>query len=528
MNYQNIFILCCILIGILSVKPSVGVSKNVNPIPEENGFFSVKGYGAKGDGCTDDTLAFQKALNAAGKDGGTVLVPSVGAGKGYVITHTLRVPSGVVLLGSAAGFATNATATFSIPDKNVIGAKIFARPGRDQYEGKKKAPLFLLEYGCTVRGLFILYDKQPWPTDEEFKDSKSPYYYKSFDEAKARFIKEHVKPCGPTFYVPYAVNVVIEDICCDRYYDFIFMRNCGKSYVNRIFCYGYKRTLVYWEGLDIARISHVHNVPNAGPVAPGKAGEGKTYTWIYSIIGSQEDNIGLQIGRADGYSIDDIFFFAVHTALQFGASKDYPIYDPVKDVNAYYDTESNKLIGFSCPPYQGNGPWGEISGFKVDECAIGIHFVWPSHLTNRVSNALIFTGFDDGQDFPAVAGTGDIKNVGKQGAFVVEPSFCMANNLGFVPTFMCSNSIIASFNASGLLGPASANAMDANGRVFLFNGDITMDFTGFQIDFPCILDRMCAKGPKANRALAKIRGFIQDGNPSSDVQVDGESVKPLN
>jgi len=59
----------------------------------------VKDFGAIGDNTTDDTNAFQNALNAAEMDGNRVIVP---AGN-YKITQTLVVPKGVMLVGEGTG-----------------------------------------------------------------------------------------------------------------------------------------------------------------------------------------------------------------------------------------------------------------------------------------------------------------------------------------------------------------------------------------------------------------------------------------
>ncbi|CAG7656451.1 glycosyl hydrolase family 28-related protein [Paenibacillus allorhizosphaerae] len=60
------------------------------------GEISVRWFGAKGDGQTDDTAAIQAAIRACAERGGTVYFP---AGR-YICTATLVVPSGVVLRGA--------------------------------------------------------------------------------------------------------------------------------------------------------------------------------------------------------------------------------------------------------------------------------------------------------------------------------------------------------------------------------------------------------------------------------------------
>jgi hypothetical protein len=60
---------------------------------------NVMDYGAKGDGLTDDTSAFQLALNVASNIGGRVYAPPTS--KGYVIAGQLVIPIGVLLYSSA-------------------------------------------------------------------------------------------------------------------------------------------------------------------------------------------------------------------------------------------------------------------------------------------------------------------------------------------------------------------------------------------------------------------------------------------
>ena len=63
------------------------------PAPD---YFNVKDFGAVGDGQTDDTAAFQKALDAASQAGGGVVQAPRG---NYFFAGNLNVPSAVTLSG---------------------------------------------------------------------------------------------------------------------------------------------------------------------------------------------------------------------------------------------------------------------------------------------------------------------------------------------------------------------------------------------------------------------------------------------
>jgi hypothetical protein len=65
--------------------------------PAKTNLFVAMSYGATGNGTTDDTLAIQNALNAAGTNGGGIVYLSAG---NYHTTNTLSVPSGVELRGA--------------------------------------------------------------------------------------------------------------------------------------------------------------------------------------------------------------------------------------------------------------------------------------------------------------------------------------------------------------------------------------------------------------------------------------------
>ena len=59
------------------------------------GVISVRAFGTKGDGLTDDTTSIQNALNEAGKLGGRVYLPPAK----YVVRGSLSIPPNVMLEG---------------------------------------------------------------------------------------------------------------------------------------------------------------------------------------------------------------------------------------------------------------------------------------------------------------------------------------------------------------------------------------------------------------------------------------------
>lgn len=113
----------------------------------------VKDFGAKADGETDDTAAFQSALNAAAEKGGIVFAP---AGT-YAIKGELDIPPGVVLRG-----------VWEAPHHADIGkgTVLYATANKGNEEGP---PFIMLHQSSGLRGLTIFYpeqvatDIQPYP-----------------------------------------------------------------------------------------------------------------------------------------------------------------------------------------------------------------------------------------------------------------------------------------------------------------------------------------------------------------------------
>jgi hypothetical protein len=127
---------------------------------------NVRDFGAKGDGKTDDTAAFQKALDALAKAGGGKVLAPRGT---YFFAGHLNVPSAVTLAGIWE----------SIPAHNGLRDKGLPKPTDDgttflvtEGAGSETGPAFItLNTNSTLKGIVLYYPKQN--PDE----APSPYPY---------------------------------------------------------------------------------------------------------------------------------------------------------------------------------------------------------------------------------------------------------------------------------------------------------------------------------------------------------------
>ncbi len=107
--------------------------------------YSVTEFGAKADGVTDNTAAFQMAMNAMAKaGGGTVFVPE---GR-YVIRRNLNVPTSVTLRGEWRKPVTG---------KSVGGTVLMAYAGRGASKGR---PFIVLNQCTGIKDMSIWYPEQ--------------------------------------------------------------------------------------------------------------------------------------------------------------------------------------------------------------------------------------------------------------------------------------------------------------------------------------------------------------------------------
>ncbi|MGQ9730619.1 MAG: hypothetical protein ACUVX8_05025 [Candidatus Zipacnadales bacterium] len=349
--------------------------------------------------------------------------------------------------------------------------------------------------GNTIRGLYILYDQQPWPSDQEFEDPNSPYHYNNLEELIARFINEHVTLCGPTIYVqPGVASTTIEDITCGRYYDFFYTPAGGKILINRCYLYGYGRAFALREAKDVVRISEIHIVPNVEEPISWQ------HTKLQAAITSHPDSLAFDFGSVDGYSVTDVAVFLVHTGFKLGATPERPFRDPITD----------EKIGFQW----GAGPWGSMHNIKIDNCVVGFDCVLGTILPNQLTNVMVHVSL--APDRPFVTESADI---GRQAAFVIGPDFAGA-------TLQVANLSLSSF-APLQVAANGQMIQQANGRAFLVDcpgmperqdyahrEQAHLDITSLVISN--IPETHFLAASPGTRPSIRIRGFIHNGVPRFD------------
>lgn len=133
----------------------VGLASAAAPMEPASGtgpenYLNVRQFGARGNGKVDDTAAIQKALDAAGKQGGNVVLLPRGE---YLVGGSLHVPNDVTLQG-----------VFRSPNRGNSGENkgslLLATGGKGKPDG---TPLISLGQNGTLYGLAVFYPEQTCP-----------------------------------------------------------------------------------------------------------------------------------------------------------------------------------------------------------------------------------------------------------------------------------------------------------------------------------------------------------------------------
>lgn len=231
---------------------------------------SVRDFGARGDGVTDDTAAFQSAMESLGKRGGTVSVP-VGT---YLIRTHLAVPANVTLEG-----------VWKVPTAwtQYQGSTLLAVEGAGSEEGP---PFILLNANSTLKGVTVFYPDQK-------ADQITPYPW-------------CVAGAGGD-------NASIVDCLLVNPYQAVDFgtRNSGRHYIRNLYGQPLRRGIFVDKCYDIGRIENVHFWP--------------FWTWDEKSGIRQwlwENGEAFIFARTDWEYVFNTFIFGYRVGYRFIRSKD--------------------------------------------------------------------------------------------------------------------------------------------------------------------------------------------------------------
>lgn len=245
----------------------------------------VKGFGAKGDGATDDTAAFQMALKACAEAGGGVV--SAPAGK-YLIKGHLDIPGSVTLEGVWRAPAT-VDKYHAAPGKPELGPELkgtvlLAVEGKGSEDG---VPFIMLNTNSTLKGVTIFYPEQV--------KSESPHPY-----------PWTVASAG-------ADNTSVIDVLMVNPYQAVDFgtRVAGRHYVRNLYAQAIRRGLYVDVCLDVGRLENIHFWPfwtaadPESPVAKFTMQHGEAFIF----------------GRSDWEYVSNCFCISYKTGIKFIKSK---------------------------------------------------------------------------------------------------------------------------------------------------------------------------------------------------------------
>ena len=141
--------------GMISMLGLPSISSPAAPSHPEPSTQNVKNFGASGNAATDDTAAFQRALDAASRAGGGAVYAPPGR---YLFRGTINIPDGVTLRGSYACVPSHVGLRNPGAAKpGDDGTALFVTSGQGSEDG---TPFLTLNTNSSVAGLTIYYPEQ--------------------------------------------------------------------------------------------------------------------------------------------------------------------------------------------------------------------------------------------------------------------------------------------------------------------------------------------------------------------------------
>jgi hypothetical protein len=247
---------------------------DIQQYPESVDVVSVTAFGAKGDGKTDDTQAFQKAMDSFGTKGGTVYIP-----RGtFLLAGSINVPQAVTLKGSIE----------SVPSHNGIRDAKLPKPGDDGTtllitgnRGNENAdPCITLNTNSTLRGV-VMY----WPLQDP----------------------EKIPDAYPWAVAMRGKNPALLDVEMLNPYNAIDASKNERALIRNISGQPLRRGIFVDEIYDIGRIENVH-------WNPWWSMKPALFNW------QKENGEAFIFERTDWHYVLNTFCYGYKTGYKFGAS----------------------------------------------------------------------------------------------------------------------------------------------------------------------------------------------------------------
>jgi hypothetical protein len=257
-------------------KPSAGDDPRPN----------VRAFGAKADQVTDDTAAFQSAIDAAAASGGGIVFVPAGT---YRLNGTLIIRRNVTLEGVFTAPPTIPWTAESLGKREPNGSVLLAFSGKGEAGG---APFIQLDFNATVKGLAVFYPEQT--------DTNPPIAY----------------PWTISSLPSGADNCSIIDVLLVNPYQAVDFggRHTGRHFIRNLNAAALYRGLFIDHCLDVGRVENVHFWPFWG--ATGAAAEFR-----------RKQGKAFVIGRSDWQHLTNCFCIDYETGFQFipctGAKPEY-------------------------------------------------------------------------------------------------------------------------------------------------------------------------------------------------------------
>lgn len=251
--------------------------------------WNVRDAGAAADAKTDDTAAFQKALDEAGRAGGGVV--EVPAGQ-YAIRGTLSVPAGVTLQGVYRVPPTlqrgeKGKGPLGKSDRSPIpdgGSVLLAYAG----QGKPESDPFLSLMGdnAAIAGLVVSYP--------EWKQTDVPPV-----------------PYPPCVFSQNTNNVGVEDCLLLNPYEAIVLVRAARHLVRNVTGYPIRRGIYVDQCYDIGHIENVHFWPFGVRYNP----DDPYCHWINT------EGVAFELAKSDWQYVFNTFCFGYGIGYKFSKSK---------------------------------------------------------------------------------------------------------------------------------------------------------------------------------------------------------------